>query len=80
MANFDKEQFSVLGLYQTSESNSHGIPSEEETVFTKFIDEDFNVLRYDYKKKIGLDRFIKFAENCISTSQVPELRVIYTLR
>lgn len=37
-------------------------------------------MRYDYKKKLNLERFVKFVDYNINQAKFMELRVIYNLR
>lgn len=38
------------------------------------------MLRYDYKKKLQLDRFIKFIDGSLGQGKLVEMTVVYTLR
>jgi hypothetical protein len=39
-----------------------------------------NVIRYDYKKKVELERLIKFVEGNVGQGRLMEVRAIYTVR
>lgn len=78
MDKLDKENFSVLGLYSYYE-NHYNIVSNEEFVYTKILNEE-NIVRYDYKKKVNMEKFMKFIDVTITQGKFIEIKVLYTVR
>lgn len=78
MDKMDKENYSVLGLYPYYE-NHYNILSNDDFVYTKILNEE-NIIRYDYKKKVGLERFMKFIDATITQGKFIEIKVIYIIR
>lgn len=78
MDKMDKENYSVLGLYSYYE-NHYNILSSDDFVYTKILNEE-NIIRFDYKKKTAIERFVKFVDSAISQGKFMEMKVIYTQR
>lgn len=78
MDKMDKDNYSVLGLYSYYE-NHYNILSNDEFVYTKILNEE-SIIRFDYKRKIGIEKFIKFVDSAITQGKFMEMKVIYTQR
>lgn len=78
MSKLDKENYSILGLYSYYE-NHYNIVNNDDYVYSKLLNED-HLLRFDYKKKITIDKFTKFIDYNIAQGKYIEIKIIYNLR
>lgn len=60
MERLDSQGFSILGLFPYNE-NHYDAESYDDHLYSKIFNEE-NCLRFDYKKKMQLDKFAKFLD------------------